>query len=49
VDVILDWGDLTTYALGLAAGWWLAGHWGAGVAALLFCAARVYAATRGRS
>jgi len=40
--------DLVTYALGIGAGYWLAGHWGAGLAALLFCAARIYAA-RGTS
>jgi hypothetical protein len=37
---------LTTYALGIAAGWWLAGRWGAGLAAGFFCAARVYATMR---
>ena len=35
--------ELVTYSLGIACGWWLAGRWGAGIAAGCFCAARIYA------
>jgi hypothetical protein len=39
--------DLITYGLGIACGFWLAGRWGAGAIAGLFCAARIYSARIG--
>jgi len=42
--------DLITYALGILAGWWIFGRWGAGLAALFFCVSRIYSSLpeRGR-
>lgn len=44
----IEWRDLTTYALGIAAGACLFGAYGAGIVATCFCLARIYAAMRKR-